>query len=164
MERFPWIPLWSWGPVAVLTASLALSGCGSGGVVEPAATSTPVPQVSGPTSLAATLSPTASQPTLTSIPSPSIAATQDPPGSTLTATPIIRAPPDRDLSRIRRTPFVPLDSPELLRVEEAEYLSDDDLVLGLEWQGQARAYPVSMLTYHHVVNDTVAGRPVLITY
>ena len=69
-----------------------------------------------------------------------------------------------DLSRIRRTPFVPLDSPEVLWGEEAGYLSDDELVLGLEWEGQARAYPVRMIKYHHVVNDSVDGRPILITY
>ena len=64
----------------------------------------------------------------------------------------------------RRTPFVPLDLPEFLAASEAGYLPDGDLVLGLEWLGEARAYPIRMLTYHHIVNDTVAGRPVLITY
>ncbi len=39
-----------------------------------------------------------------------------------------------------------------------------DLVLGLEWMGEARAYPIRMLIYHHIVNDTVADRPLLITY
>ena len=64
----------------------------------------------------------------------------------------------------RNTPFVPLDNPVLLTAQEATYLPDDDLVLGLEWQGEARAYPIRMLRYHHIVNDTVAGQPLLITY
>ena len=46
----------------------------------------------------------------------------------------------------------------------ADYLPAEDLILGLQLLGEARAYPVRMLTYHHIVNDTVSGRPVLITY
>jgi hypothetical protein len=60
--------------------------------------------------------------------------------------------------------FVPLDNPVFLTVEEATYLADDDLVLGLEWQGAARAYPIRMVTFHHVVNDIIGGTPLLITY
>ena len=64
----------------------------------------------------------------------------------------------------RSTPFVPLDNPRWLAAQEASYLPDDDLVLGSQWQGQPRAYPVRMLRYHHIVNDSVAGKPILITY
>jgi len=64
----------------------------------------------------------------------------------------------------RRTPFVPLDSPVLLAGKDANYLRDDDLVLGLEWENVTHAYPVRMLKFHHIVNDTIAGRPFLITY
>jgi hypothetical protein len=59
---------------------------------------------------------------------------------------------------------VPLDQPVFLAASESGYLPRGDLVLGLEWLGEARAYPIRMLTYHHIVNDTVAGRPLLITY
>jgi len=59
---------------------------------------------------------------------------------------------------------VPLDQPAFLAAGETGYLPDEDLVLGLEWMGEARAYPIRMLTYHHIVNDTVAGRPLLVTY
>ena len=83
---------------------------------------------------------------------------------TFTATAAPRSTPDPDASYSRRTPFVPLDNPALLSVEGATYLRDDELVLGMEWGNEARAYPVSMLTYHHIVNDTVGGRPFLITY
>ena len=57
-----------------------------------------------------------------------------------------------------------MDNPTVVSAQEGAYLPDDDLVLGLYWQGSARAYPVRMIKYHHIVNDTVAGRPVLITY
>ena len=59
---------------------------------------------------------------------------------------------------------MPLDQPAFLTTSETDYLSEEDLVLGLEWMGEARAYPIRMLTYHHIVNDTVAGRPLLVTY
>ena len=70
--------------------------------------------------------------------------------------------PDRPYGR--RTPFVPLDNPTVLTAPEASYLEDDDLVLGLLGNGTARAYPIRMLTFHHIVNDTVDGRPFLVTY
>ena len=59
---------------------------------------------------------------------------------------------------------MPLDNPAFLEASEATYLADDELVLGLEWAGEARAYPVQMMFYHHIVNDEVSGSPVLITY
>jgi len=36
--------------------------------------------------------------------------------------------------------------------------------LRLVVNGEARAYPIRMLRFHHIVNDQVSGRPILITY
>lgn len=55
----------------------------------------------------------------------------------------------------RRTPFVPLDNPAFLAAEQATYLPGDDLVLGLVWDDERRAYPIRMLRFHHIVNDSV---------
>ena len=163
MKRLPRIHRLWWPLVAGLAAlSLVLSGCDSAGASDPPVTSTAPPHASSP-SPAATALP--STPALTL--SPQVVApspTLDSPGATSSPTSTTPAPRDMDLSRIRRTPFVPLDGPELLLVAEAGYLGDDELVLGLEWQGQARAYPVRMIKYHHVVNDSVDGKPILITY
>ena len=38
------------------------------------------------------------------------------------------------------------------------------LVVGVEVNGEARAYPVHYIGYHHQVRDTVGGRPVLVTF
>ena len=38
------------------------------------------------------------------------------------------------------------------------------LVLGIEYQGQAKAYPIQYLAYHHQVLDTLAGKPLMVTY
>lgn len=40
----------------------------------------------------------------------------------------------------------------------------DRLVVGIELDGQARAYPLQFIGYHHQVRDTVAGQPVLVSY
>ena len=38
------------------------------------------------------------------------------------------------------------------------------LVVGINFGGQARAYPVRFLGYHHQVRDTVAGQPIMVTF
>lgn len=64
-----------------------------------------------------------------------------------------------------------LDYPPILEVEElarfrgrSKYLVPSDLVIGVTHHGVARAYPLQILQWHEVVNDTLAGRPLLITY
>ncbi|MCP3984550.1 MAG: DUF3179 domain-containing protein [bacterium] len=42
--------------------------------------------------------------------------------------------------------------------------ADDVVVLGFEWGGEARAYPLPILDHHELVNDTLGGRPVLISW
>ena len=47
----------------------------------------------------------------------------------------------------------------------ADYLWDTQLIIGyVADDGQAYAYPISILNFHGIVNETLAGRPVLITY
>jgi hypothetical protein len=43
-------------------------------------------------------------------------------------------------------------------------LVPDDRVIGVKLGGQARAYPLRFLVWHEVVNDTVAGVPIAVTY
>ena len=69
-----------------------------------------------------------------------------------------------DGSGVRRSGFVPLDNPVFLSVEESSSFLEDEMILALEWEGESRAYPMRMLWFHHVVNDTIAGRPFLITF
>lgn len=40
----------------------------------------------------------------------------------------------------------------------------DKLVIGVVIKGEAKAYPVEMIAYHHQVQDTVGGQPVMVTY
>lgn len=56
--------------------------------------------------------------------------------------------------------------PEFVGPEEwdAQNYRPDDLVMGVEVDGERRAYPLQILDWHEIVNDTVNGKPLLITY
>jgi hypothetical protein len=60
--------------------------------------------------------------------------------------------------------FAPLPSPRYARAAEASWVKDSDLVLGVERNGEAVAYPVRQVAYHHVVMDEVGGVPIAATY
>lgn len=57
-----------------------------------------------------------------------------------------------------------IDSPRFERVEDVEWLADDEAVIALSVGDEHRAYPVQVLIWHEIVNDTVGGRPVAVTY
>src|SRR5690606_1972429 len=43
-------------------------------------------------------------------------------------------------------------------------LGDSTLVIAVEHEGEAKAYPVRFILYHHQVRDSVGGKPVMVTY
>jgi len=57
-----------------------------------------------------------------------------------------------------------IDAPVIAKASEVDWLSLNDLVIGLVIRGEARAYPVSIMTTYELVNDVIQDRPVLITY
>ena len=57
-----------------------------------------------------------------------------------------------------------LTHPRLVTAEEATFLNEDDLVLGVRIKDEARAYPIKILNWHEAVNDTVADTPILATW
>jgi hypothetical protein len=46
----------------------------------------------------------------------------------------------------------------------AAFVDAGDLVLAIQVQGDAAAYPVRQIAYHHLVEDVVGGTPVAVTY
>jgi hypothetical protein len=58
----------------------------------------------------------------------------------------------------------PLDHAPLVRERAAAYLKPDDLVLGVEIGGDARAYPLAILERHAVANDTIDRIPVALAW
>ena len=57
-----------------------------------------------------------------------------------------------------------LDDPVFVKAGEAKFLSSKDRVLGIEINGIARAYPVRILNYHEIVNDSIGDEAIVITY
>lgn len=57
-----------------------------------------------------------------------------------------------------------IDRPVFERVRGVDWLRDREPVLALELDGDARAYPVQILVWHEIVNDTVGSTPVSVTY
>ena len=57
-----------------------------------------------------------------------------------------------------------IDDPTFVAVAEASDLAPSEPVIGLAIEGDARAYPLRVLTWHEIVNDVVGGVPVAVTY
>ena len=57
-----------------------------------------------------------------------------------------------------------ISDPKLITPEQADYISGDDRVVGIKIDGIARAYPISILNWHEIVNDEIKGQNYAITY
>jgi len=51
----------------------------------------------------------------------------------------------------------PLRNPKMISAAKATYLDDDNIVFGIEINGDARAYPKRILAWHEMFTDTVGG-------
>jgi len=58
----------------------------------------------------------------------------------------------------------PLRNPEMITVADATYLNDEDIVFGIEVNGDVRAYPKRILAWHEMFVDEVGGVPVAGVY
>ncbi|SHG72543.1 Protein of unknown function [Cognatiyoonia sediminum] len=56
------------------------------------------------------------------------------------------------------------DNPEVTSAEEADWLSDDTVIFGIEINGEARAYPRRIMEVREMINDTLGGRDLGIPY
>ncbi len=56
--------------------------------------------------------------------------------------------------------------PETLSLKDAKAnkIKTDRIVLGVTINGESKAYPISMLIYHHQVRDVLGGKPIMVTY
>ncbi len=58
-----------------------------------------------------------------------------------------------------------IDDPKFVSTKEADKtLADDDIGLGVVFNGETRFYPYQILVFHEIVNDDFNGVPVVITY
>jgi len=54
--------------------------------------------------------------------------------------------------------------PQFVGPQGADFLLDEDQVIGVEIGGIARAYPIRILNWHEVVNDTIDETPLVVTF
>ncbi|MBW2475239.1 MAG: DUF3179 domain-containing protein [Deltaproteobacteria bacterium] len=57
-----------------------------------------------------------------------------------------------------------LTTPKYVSAGQAEFMRDNEQVLGVEVNGVARAYPTRILSWHELVNDRFGGLPVLVSW
>jgi len=55
-------------------------------------------------------------------------------------------------------------NPKFESADKAAWLRDSDLVTGVMYNGQAKAYPLRILVWHEAANDTIGGVPILVSY
>ena len=64
----------------------------------------------------------------------------------------------------RRDCIPAIDKPQFVSAAQATFLSDDDIVIALELNGEARAYPIRILVRHELVNDRIGEKAFLVSY
>ncbi|MBN4046425.1 DUF3179 domain-containing protein [bacterium AH-315-P15] len=91
------------------------------------------------------------------------------------AAPFRAAWPDTDFTQVSvdlgevmsggppRDGIPPIDAPRFEPVGSSD-LEDASPVLSVEIDGDARAYPLSILMWHEIVNDVISGEPVVVAY
>jgi len=57
-----------------------------------------------------------------------------------------------------------IDDPQFRSVKDYGKLTETEPVISLVINGEARAYPLQVLMWHEIVNDTIGGMPVAVTY
>lgn len=142
LGRQGWTPL----VIAPLAALVACGGVASGGAHprEQVGNAVTLPQIAasprenGPSALVDALNP--------KLPHPLVDMTQVHSGG---------PPPDG---------IPAVDHPTFQRAEQVDWLRDREPVLSLSVGGETRAYPAQILVWHEIVNDTVGGVPVALTF
>ncbi len=76
----------------------------------------------------------------------------------------VAVPPDEIVDVIGKDNIPSIDDPAFKPLAEETAIPDVEPVVALEHEGVARAYPIRYLMWHEIVNDTIAGTPVAVTY
>lgn len=71
----------------------------------------------------------------------------------------------RIVTLLPKDAILAISDPHFLEAEDGDAWYDpDELVLGVEINGDARAYSIPFLSRHEIVNDTVGGRKIAVTW
>ena len=65
--------------------------------------------------------------------------------------------------KLLRDAISPIYSPKYVTVAEST-LADDELVMGIDINGESRAMPVGLMRFREIVNDVIGGVPILATW
>ena len=60
--------------------------------------------------------------------------------------------------------FKPLPNPAYAKADDAGFVAASDVVMAVLNNGEAAAYPVRLMAYHHLVHDVVGDTPIVATY
>jgi hypothetical protein len=60
--------------------------------------------------------------------------------------------------------FNPLKNSSYATASDSGFMQPDDMVMAVENDGESVAYPIREMAYHHVVQDVVGRKPVVVTY
>ena len=91
------------------------------------------------------------------------------PDSTISSSPSPATTDEIDFGDFVFVPLLPYDGirpiyePDFVEAPDSP-LDDDELVMGVAIQGEAKAYPVSVLRFREMVDDELGGLPILVTW
>ncbi len=69
------------------------------------------------------------------------------------------------VTRLLKPDAIPsIDAPKLIRAKDAISMADDEQVIGLVIDGEARAYSTWYLDSHEIVNDQMKGSAIAVTW
>ena len=150
------------GAAAVVLA-LVVVACGGSEPEEASPPATEPPATEAPATEASTPPATATQPPATQTPTPRpatstpAAAPEEPEEGVETDLEIVTLlPPDA---------IPAINNPIFISLEEADrQLRLTDLVIGVSIDGEHRAYGAAFLSAHEIVNDTLGGRAIAVTW
>jgi hypothetical protein len=57
-----------------------------------------------------------------------------------------------------------IDEPRFLPADEVDFLQPNEPVIEVELNGETRAYPIQILVWHEIVNDSLGGVPIAVTF
>lgn len=81
------------------------------------------------------------------------------------AQPAWASPADEIVTVLPRDAIPSIDAPRFVSARDAmKFMAPDEMVIGLEMEGEARAYSVPLLSTHEIVNDRMRGRDVAVTW
>ncbi len=57
-----------------------------------------------------------------------------------------------------------IDQPRFVKAADARHVKNNEIVLGIEFNGEARAYPISILNWHEIINDRIQAQSMVVSF